>query len=298
MSNMAPEPDRLSRKELAQKYGYALEVIYSVPELKRLFNRAVNAKKGQYTAERFQAELQGTDWFRNNDQYFRKAWAAEQIGGADWQADLQEAQAAVQAAARAVGADLTAEETSALARRYVYEGWNEPARQGLLAQALSEEISFMPSATGEQMLRGAAGTLQDQLKSLAFANGLRYNDDWYLSAAKSVASGLTSADDWERDIRSQAASMFPTFAEQINAGATAFDVASPYMNVLAQTLEQNPANITLDNPDVRRAMMDGMGLFEFQQMLRQKPEWMATKQAEDRTADISLQIMKMFGLVG
>lgn len=293
-----PEPDRLSRKELAQKYGYALEVIYSVPELKRLFNRAVNAKKGQYTAERFQAELQGTDWFRNNDQYFRKAWAAEQIGGADWQADLQEAQAAVQAAARGVGADLTPEETAALARRYIYEGWNEPTRQGFLAEALSGEISFMPSASGQQMMRGAAGNLQDQLKSLAFANGLRYNDDWYLSAARSVASGLTSADDWKRDIRSQAASMFPTFAEQINAGATAFDVASPYMNVLAQTLEQNPASITLDNPDVRRAMMDGMGLFEFQQMLRQKPEWMATKQAEDRTADISLQVMKMFGLVG
>lgn len=298
MSEMAPEPDRLSRKELAQTYGYALEVIYSVPELRRLFKRAVDAEEGQYTPERFRAELQGTKWYRENDQYFRKAWAAEKTGGADWQADLQEARAAVQSAARSFGAQLTEEELAALSRRYIYEGWNEPSRQGFLAEALSGEISFMPSATGEQVLRGAAGSLQDQLKSLAFANGLRYNDDWYLSAARSVASGLTAQEDWERDIRAQSASMFPNFAEQINAGANAYDVASPYMNIVAQTLEQNPTEITLDNPDVRRGMMDGMGLFEFQQMLREKPEWMSTKQAEDRTSDISLQVMKMFGLVG
>lgn len=294
----ARKPDRLTRKELAQSYGYALRVIYSVPELRELFERAVSAKEGQYTAQRFQAELENTAWYQNNDQYFRKAWTAEQLGGADWQADLQEARMAVQNAARQFGADVTPEELDSLARRYIYEGWNEPSRQGLLADALSQEIAYMPTESGGMALRGQAGTFTDSLKSMALANGLRYNDDWYLSAARSVASGLTDEGYWERELRRQAASMFPNYSEQINAGVNAFDIATPYINVFAQTMEMSPYELTLDNPDIRRAMMDGMGLFEFQQMLRDKPEWMNTKQAEDKTSEISLQIMKMFGLVG
>lgn len=294
----ARKPDRLTREELAQSYGYALRVIYSVPELRELFERAVNAREGQYTAERFRAELENTGWYQNNDQYFRKAWTAEQLGGADWQADLQEARMAVQTAARQFGADVTPEELDALARRYIYEGWNEPSRQGLLAEALSQEIAYMPSESGGMALRGRAGSFVDNLKAMALTNGLKYNDDWYLSAARSVASGLTDEPYWERELRRQAASMFPNYAEQINAGMNAFDIATPYINVFAQTMEMSPYELTLDNPDIRRAMMDGMGLFEFQQMLRNKPEWINTKQAEDKTSEISLQVMKMFGLVG
>jgi len=295
---MSSQPDELSREELAQTYGYALRVIYSVPELRELFERAVNAEEGQYTAERFQAELQNTTWYQENDQYFRQAWAAEQMGGADWEADFQEAKLAVQAAAQQMGADVTPEELDALARRYIYEGWNEASRQGLLTQALSEEIAFMPTESGGMVLRGQAGSFVDNLKALSLANGLKYNDDWYLSAARSVASGLTDENYWQRELSRQAASMFPNYADQINAGMNAMDIATPYINIYAQTMERSPYELDLNNPDIRRAMMDGQGLFEFQQSLREKPEWINTKQAEDRVSEISLQVMKMFGLVG
>lgn len=294
----ARKPDKLSRDELAQSYGYALRVIYSVPELRELFERAVDAREGQYTAQRFQAELENTNWYRNNDQYFRRAWTAEQLGGADWTADLQEARLAIQDAAGAAGADLTPEELDALSRRYIYEGWNEPSRQGLLAQALSEEIAYMPTESGGMALRGQAGSFTDNLKAMALVNGLKYNDDWYLSAAKSVARGLTDESYWERELRTQAASMFPNYAEQINAGVNAMDIATPYINVYAQTMERSPYELDLNNPDIRRALMDGQGLFDFQQALRERPEWQNTKQAEDRVSEISLQVMRMFGLVG
>jgi hypothetical protein len=295
---MSIQPDTLTRKELAQSYGFALRVIYSVPELRDLFERAVDAEEGQYTAQRFQAELQNTAWYQENDQYYRTAWAAEQMGGADWEADFQEAKAAVQSTARQMGADVTPEELDALARRFIYEGWSEPSRQGFLSQALSEEIAYMPTETGGAALRGAAGTFTDNLKAMSLANGLKYDDEWYLSAARSVASQLTDEAYWERELRTQAASMFPTYSEQINAGMNAMEIASPFINVYAQTMERSPYEVGLDNPDIRRAMMDGMGLFDFQQSLRERPEWMNTKQAEDQVSEISLQVMKMFGLVG
>jgi hypothetical protein len=299
------KPDKLSREELARTYGYALEVIYSVPELKQLFERAVNAKQGQYTTQKFSAELQNTKWYRENDQYYRSAWTAEQIGGADWQTELENARLAVQQAATDAGAQLTPEELNALSKRYIYEGWKSSERSALLRNALSEEISSIPSGGGEQM-RGAAGNLSDRLKTMAYANGMKYNNDWYVSAAKSVSSGLTTAEDWERDIRESAASLFPVFGEKIRAGMNVMDAASPYIQTMAQTFEMNPASINLNDPYIRQALGGfdqsgspvAMGLWDFEQKLRSDPRWMKTKQAEDSIVDIGSGILKMFGFRG
>lgn len=291
----APPKDRLTREELAQQYGYALQLIYSVPELQRLFEQAVNQ---QWTRDKFIAEFQNSAWYNNNDQFYRRAWTAEQMGGGDWQNGLREANAAVQQAAAQAGADLTPEELAALSRRYVYEGWGAPGRDVFLSQALSEEITFLPTDRGGVTARGKAGNFVDNLRSIATANGLRYSDDWYLSAARSVNSRLTTEDDWIRDLREQAASLYPNYGDQIRAGISAQDLASPYINLYAQTMEVSPYEITLNNGDVKRAMLEGMGLADFQQMLRDKPEWMNTKQAEDSVSEISLRVMKMFGLVG
>ena len=299
------KPDKLSREELARTYGYALEVVYSVPELKDLFERAVNAKQGTYTPERFTAELQNTQWYRENDQFYRSAWAAEQLGGADWQTELENARLAVQQEATNVGAQLTPEELNALSKRYIYEGWKSTERSALLRNALAGEISAIPSATGEQM-RGAAGNFSDQLKTLAYANGMKYSNDWYVSAAKSVASGLTTSQDWERDIRESAASLFPVFGDKIRSGMTVMDAASPYIQQMAQTFEMNPADIDLNNPYIRQALGGfdqsgspvAMGLWDFEQKLRADPRWMKTKQAEDSIVDIGSGILQMFGFRG
>jgi hypothetical protein len=288
-------PDRLTREELAAQYGFALKVIYSVPELTQLFKRAVNAREGQYTTQRFQAELQNSQWYQNNDKFFRAAWTAENLGGADWQSSLETARLAVADAARKVGADVSSEELETLSRRYLYEGWGDASRAGLLQDALSQEIAVFPSGGS---FRGAAGNFVDNLKSVAFSNGLRYNDDWYLSAARSVARGDTTEQDWGREIRKQAAGMYPLYSDQINAGMNAYDIASPYITVLSQTFGYSPYDITLDNSDIRKAMMNGTNLFDFQMELRQKPEWMKTKEAEDKVASTSTEIMRMFGLRG
>lgn len=287
--------DRLTREQLAQEYGFALRVIYSVPELTDLFERAVNAKQGQYTTQRFQAELQDTEWYRNNDQYYRAAWTAETLGGEDWNTQVENARLAVENRAAAIGSFITPEEADSLARRFLYEGWGDKARQGLLDKALAEKIQTFPTGAD---FRGAAGSLVDNLKAAARANGIRYSNDWYASAAKSVASQLTTADDWLRDIRRQAAGMFPNYAQQIDAGMDAMQIASPFINIYAQTFGYSPYDIGLDNPDIRKAMMNGMNLFDFEMGLRQKPEWIKTKEAEDKIASIFTEVSRMLGLRG
>lgn len=299
----APAVDPLEREELAAQYQSAVGIIYSVPEIKPIFEQAVTEG---WTPDRFTAAIQNSDWFRSNNEYARVAWAQESAGGADWETKLEDARNAVRAAATAVGADVTEQELGALARRYVYEGWDQSTRRALLNQALSEEISFVPDDRGMVTMRGGAGELTDSLRNLARANGISYTDNWYLSAAKSVAAGLTTAQDWERDVREQAASLFPVYSEKIRAGLNVYDLASPYINTMAQELELDPNQITLDDPYIRQALsgmndqgdFTPMGLWDFQKKLRQDPRWENTSKAQNEVTSMTGRVMQMFGLMG
>jgi hypothetical protein len=99
--------DKLSREEMASQYQSAMGLIYSVPELSPLFSKAV---KQQWSTEKFSAAVQNSDWYRNNNEYYRQAWAAENFGkvggqtSADWNASMQNAHTAVQQAATQMGA--------------------------------------------------------------------------------------------------------------------------------------------------------------------------------------------------
>jgi len=299
-----PKPDPLTREELAANYNFALKVIYSNAELARLFEKAVNQ---QWTGEKFNAEVRNTQWYQQNNQYAREAWVAEQLGGADWAAKTDNAKLAVQAAATEVGADLTPEELDSLTRQYIYQGWDQPSRQTLLMKALSEQIEVMPQGKGlGKGLRGRAGSFTDQLKAEALSNGLKYTDQWYVDAARSVASGLTTEDDWRRDIRDQAASMFPVYGDRIRQGMSVYDLASPYINMMAQTFEISPDQIQLSDPYIKEALMGvdeqgnprAMGLWDFQKRLRNDPRWMKTKQASDEIGTVATDIMRVFGLRG
>ena len=294
--------DPLSREELARSYGYALNVIYSIPELQRLFEQAFNDRTGQWDVNKFMAELQDTNWYKQNNYYARVAWTQEQVGGADWTDKVNGAKEAVQRRASQLGAKLTGPELDAMARRYLYEGWGEAGRVALMDTALSGEITYLPDERGVGGFRGQAGTFVDELRQLAQANGLRFTDSWYESQARSVVSGLSTEEDALREIREQAAGRWGPWGEKIRGGMTAYDLASPYINLMADTLELNPNQITLDDPYVQRAMMgtDGQAtpLWEFQRQLRNDPRWMNTNYAQNEITGVADAVMQMFGLRG
>jgi hypothetical protein len=291
--------DQLDRAELEASYKSAVGIIYAVPELQQLFEDALNS---EWTAASVKAAVQSSDWYRANNEYFRTAWAKASIGGADWTATQETARLAVQAAATAKGRTLTAAELEANTQRYIYEGWGEVGRQQLLNDALAVGLT-----TGtDGFMAGAAGDLQQTLKDVANRNGLPLSQGYYESAAKSVASGLTTENDWIRDLRAQAASLWPSYADKINAGVDVGDLASGYVNTMANTLEINASEISLNDPSIREALSSfddkgnplPMGLWDFQNKLRSDPRWMNTKQATDSISETANTVLEMFGLRG
>jgi len=299
----------LDRATMAAEYGYALRVIYSNDEIRNLFEQAVNDKTGQWTPTKFQAALHNTKWWTTNNEYARVAWAAEMEGTlpdgthtADWQSQLDVAGQKLEAAAAKIGVPIDAATKAAMVHRYIYEGWADPNNAELMADALAEKIA--PGAKG--LLMGASGNLADDLRAAATANGLRLSDDYYLGAARSVAHGLTTADDWMRDVRSQAASLWPSWQDKIAGGVDAKSLASGYINEMAQTLELDANTIDLNDPTLRSAVTGVdekgnpkmTGLADFRQVLRNDPRYLKTQQYTDDFSNIATNLMKMFGLQG
>jgi hypothetical protein len=291
-----PAQDKLSGAELEKQFGFAKDVIWQNKELRQLYQDAI---REQWTPAMFDSKLKSSDWYANNAEYARKAWAAEKTGGADWQAQLQEAELKVEQRATAMGSPVSPEQKAALARRYIYEGWGDPARGGFMDDALAEMIS-----TGDNgFMRGGAGNIQQKLMETARRNGIQYDQRYYEGAARSVAAGLTTEDDWLRDMRSQAASLWQPWSDKIMAGMDAQDLASGYINMMAQTMEIDADSISLHDPRLMKAITHvddkgnpaPMGLYDFQMSLREDPAWKQTKQATDSISSIGMEILRRFG---
>jgi hypothetical protein len=58
----------------------------------------------------------------------------------------------------------------------------------------------------------------------------------------------TSVDDIKAEIRTKQATMYPTFADQINAGVTMWDLTSSYRQKMSDLLEVDPDSIKWDDP--------------------------------------------------
>ena len=300
-----PDPDTLSVEELAADYGLAYNIITQDDELLQLFNTAFNDRGAQWSDERFKLAVQGTEWYKKNNQYYREAWLAKAKGDADWNTLKENARLAITAAATQAGVKLDPNKLDSLSEEYLFGGWDKPGRENLLQQALVQTTGDI-SATPETDQLGQMGNIAEELNRLAYYNGVNYNDAWYQAAARSVQAGLSTKEDWERDIIEKSAGMFPVFAKQIQAGMTAYDAASPYIKVMADTFELAPSSISLNDPYIRGALggfspdgqPEAMNLGDFQRKLRNDPRWKETDQAQNEITGVAGRIMQMFGLMG
>lgn len=287
-----PAKDTITAAEMETRYGFAKRVVWENPELRRLYQQAI---KQEWTDDEFEAKLRSSKWYQGNAEYARKAWTAERLGGADWKTQVEEARLAVQERATEMGSEQDTATLDALALRYLREGWGEDSRKNLLDKALADSLE-----TGDNgYLAGESGDMQENLMEMARKNGLKFNDAFYTGAARSVGAGLMTEEDFMRDMRQQAATLWSPWSDKIMAGLDAEDLMSGYKNMLAQTMEVDADSIGLDDPRLMKAVMtpDGqpMGLYDFQLMLRKDPAWMETKQATDDVSSIGMDILRKFG---
>ena len=292
------EPKRLNKNELAAQYGYALNVIYANPELKKLFERALNAEKGQWEPALFVAKLKDTEWWKNG-KYWRQAWVTEKEGS-EWGNTFSNAQEVVRRRAAALGATLDNKQLDNVARRYVYEGWYDGARATFLDNTLAGYIggNVADREDTESVLRRSAWEYGID-KSLG--------EGWYTKAMRRVARGEVTLEGLTAEMRQQAMSKYKPFAEALERGQTTREAVGQYTTAMGEILEIDPAKIDLDDPLLKQAWTSPnpgagdsspMSVYDFETLVRQDSRWRSTGNGRKATMSTAMQFLQGLGFNG
>ena len=208
--------------------------------------------------------------------------------------ELKNKREAVRLIATELGVELTDGQINSLG--YDYANGDVDATTVKSRIASTGNINF---ATGE-----AAKTI-DSLKTAAASYGVSYDPSWYNQSAKDILTGKVDNDTLAQQLKELAKSRYPSLAKQIDSGYTVKQIASPYLQSMANILEINPNDITMEDPTIKQAFTslnaDGQpstkALWQFEQELKQDPRWRFTKNAQNDLMGTARKVLQDFGLV-
>lgn len=288
------EAVKLTKEELASTYGWAIGFMESNPELKKLFKSAVDET---WTAQKFQAEVRNTTWWKTTSEKSREAQALESSDPATYAASLAAAKLQIQQLAGKAGAYIPEDKMDSIVKSVVHSGMDELG----IMEVISGYIGF----TENGLLGGAAGLHEYEIKKYAAEQGVKVDTNTLKEQAQLIARKMATTDDFKAQIREQAKSAFPGYTEQIDAGSTVKDLAKPYQNVMAKTFELPDDAVTLDDPTIRQALNGankdgkpiGLTLSQFQDTLRADPRWRNTGNARNLAVGAASKVLRDMGLL-
>lgn len=287
--------DRIDRDQIEEDYGLSYALFKAFPELEKLLKDAI---AGNWTPTKFQVELRQTKWFKTHSDVWREVTALYHSDPATYNERYQESLTAVTNLAGSLGAHVSQQGLERLAKRALLFGFDEAQIRDVLAKHVK------PSGAG--YYTGDLASIEDQLRSTALQNGIQLHDSQLKKWMQGIVRGEASQDQYVTAIRRMAAGAFPLYGEQVNAGVDLMDVASPFIQSMAELLELNPADVKLTDPTIRRALSgntDASGkvvpttLSQFEDSLRKDKRWLYTRNARDVAEGFGASIAKMWGLV-
>ena len=295
------DPDTLDLKQLRKISERVYRILGRDPEIVKLFE---NAFAGEYEGEggrdRFWADMENMDWWANNSSEVRRyVVLSADPENQDFINEQEDSREFVRRQAMQLGLNLSPDQLTDLAEQSLMYGWGQQGQEYRLREAMME-------VDPEGTYGGDIEANAQALRNIAFANGVKYDDDWFISAGKSIASEASLSTDWESQIRDLAASKFPVFSDQIRGGMTVRQLASPYIQTMADVWELNPSSISLDDPTLMGALTSyddsgnasSVGLGDFMRQLRRDPRWMETDEAQNDITSVAAGVMQMFGMMG
>jgi len=286
----------MSRGETAESYGYVTALFDAVPELKKLFNKAVD--KG-WSTEKFQAAIRDTHWWKSHSQQERDYLTKTYGDPATAKQEYHAAYTHVQQLAAQLGIqpnDQTKKFLNAMAYNVAAKGWSDDQ----LRAEMGKRVYF----DGDHWY-GQGGEEVQKLKDYAYSMGVTMASTWFTNGARDIVRGMGTEQDYMSQIRKQAKAQFPQWSKQIDAGQSVMDLANPYLTTMAQILELPGGSINLFDPTIKKALNykdpnTGEGqakpLWQFENELRNDPRWKKTQNAQDSLMQVGHQVLADFGL--
>jgi hypothetical protein len=279
--------DANASKVTAQAFGITEALIKSYPELAKVWelflaDNITDAKLAYYA----------TDYYKNLSvtAKTRSSLKTTQAGVYAQQLDSYR----LSQRKRLVNAGITLDDTS-------FNAITEEAfDKGLDDNQL--DLKALGATTGR--LGGIPLGAVESLKEYANAFGMTYQEKDYDSWSRNIFSGTVTIEDLQSKIRTESASAFPVFADQINKGVSVNSLASAYKSSMATILEIDPDSIDYKDPALRGALQsvgaDGKPsvkpLWQFEKELRSDPRWGYTDNAKATVDSLSLKVLRDWGL--
>jgi len=289
-----PEDWRETAREMYPNY-YA--IVRNIPEIAALLERAV--AQG-YTPEKFQAELEQTNWFLQTSGSAREWEVNSNRDPASAQQLIDEKRVSIRDTALATfGVRLSEERLTQLATDSLRFGWSDRFLQNAIGDVATT------STAGITQLR--EGYIGQQLRETANNYGIAVSDATFNQWVNKVAVGQESTASWEDYAKVQAKNLFPSIADRIDAGENFQQIVDPYRQSAAALLEIDGGDIDFTQPDWIKAItqMDDKGnqrqmsFTEWNDYVRQNRSfgYEYTEQAQRRAYQVANRLADLFGKV-
>jgi len=139
----------------------------------------------------------------------------------------------------------------------------------------------------------------------SFGVGKYLDENYWKQKSQDLFLGRTTTEDIEAEVRMLAASAFPGYKDQIDAGISMDAIASAYKGAIGSVLEVDPDSVTFEDPRLRAALQytdkDGKPavkpLWQFERELRMTPEWELTNNARDSVNNLTYKVLSDMGLM-
>lgn len=286
------------REDLARQYGFVQAFFDADPELKKLFNQAV---RNTWTPERFTAELRDSKWFKKNAVSVRNALVQKTADPGTYKSRITQLVSTIRDTWGSTFGSLPPEgEVRRWAETAYVMGWSEAQ----VMDHMTKGMNFQ-KALKSKRLGGTAAETKTQLESLGRAYGLNLGNQYIANQVQKIVRGDDTLEGVATRIKDWAKREYSAFAAEIDGGATIQDIATPYINTMADLLELNPETLHPRMNMIQRALkttdQDGrpraMSLSEFEQELRRDHRWQYTNNAREQAMGVTQNLLKSFGLV-
>jgi hypothetical protein len=169
-------------------------------------------------------------------------------------------------------------------------------------RAAAAELKAMQAALSQNVeadLTGTPGKLQETLTKYSDSMGLLKSRKEINSYVKSIMEGKTPQEAATNEMRKQASTLYSNFAERLNAdpSLTVRDLANPYLQVMADTLEIDPQLVKITDSTIQNAISGTKlrSLTDFRNDMRADSRFASTRTAKREAVDFAQSLLKGFG---
>jgi hypothetical protein len=281
-------------------------------ELANLLDTAI--QKGWLQASdptNFENALRSTQWYKDNGSQGLLAAKDKYSNPTTYKDSLNRRTTDVQNTATALGYQLDSNTVQKLAETSLFSAYDSTVFTSSAYQTqLQSKIAQAAKAANTPLSSGQGITNEQKLRVYGQDMGVNLGDKWYTDAANSINDPSTKTDygTYEKMIRDQASAKYSGFSDLISKGVTVKQIADPYVQSMASTLEVDPSSIDYTkDPTIQKglgmSMAQGgvtqpMPMWQYEQSLRQDPRWAYTNNARESVNGMAHQVLKDFGMVG